>query len=182
MKTQIKMKMYKVAVFFRFLPESCQIIIFSYLTSSVKITHVSVSLVIQSCPTFYEPMDCSSPRLPCPSPTPGACSNSCSSSHDAIQPSHPLSSPFLLPSIFSSIKVFSKESVLRIGRPKYWSFSFSISPSNEYLGLISFRLTGWISLQFKGLSRVFSNTTVKSINSSSLSFLYSPTLTSIHDY
>ena len=172
--------MYKVAVFFRFLPESCQIIIFSYLTSSVKITHVSVSLVIQSCPTFYEPMDCSSPRLPCPSPTPGACSNSCSSSHDAIQPSHPLLSPFLLPSIFSSIKVFSKESVLRIGRPKYQSFGISLS--NEYLGLISFRLTCWISLQSKGLSRVFSNTTVKSINSSSLSFLYSPTLTSIHDY
>ena len=72
---------------------------------------------------------------------------------------HPL---LLLPSIFPSIRVSSNESVLRIRWPKYWSFSFSISPSNECSGLISFRklgLTGWISLQSKGLSRVFSNTT-----------------------
>ena len=68
---------------------------------------------------------------------------------------------FLLPSIFPSIRVFSKESVLCIRWPKYWSFSFSISPSNEYLGLISLGLTGLISLQSKGLSRVFSNTTVQ---------------------
>ena len=59
----------------------------------------------------------------------------------------------LLPSIFPSNRVFSSESVLRIRWPKYWSFSFSISPSNEY--------SGWISLQSKGLSRVFSNTTVQ---------------------
>ena len=66
--------------------------------------------------------------------------------------------PLLPPSIFPSIRVFSKELVLCISWPKYWSFSFSISPSNEYspLGLI-----GWISLQSKGLSRVFSNTTVQ---------------------
>ena len=64
----------------------------------------------------------------------------------------------LLPSIFPSIKVFSSESVLCIRWPKYWSFSFSISPSNEYLGLISFRMD-W--LQSKGLLRVFSNTTVQ---------------------
>ena len=67
----------------------------------------------------------------------------------------------LLPSVFPSIRVFSSESVLRIRWPKYWSFSFSISPSNEYSGLISFGLTGWISFQSKGLSRVFSNTTVQ---------------------
>ena len=71
---------------------------------------------------------------------------------------HPL---LFLPSIFPSIRVFSNESVLRIRWPKYWSFSFGISPSNEYSGLISFRLPGWISLQSKGLSRVFSNTTVQ---------------------
>ena len=70
--------------------------------------------------------------------------------------------PLLLPpSIFPSIKVFSNESVLLITWREYWSFSFSISPSNEYSGLISFRWTGWISLQSKGLSRVFSNTTVQ---------------------
>ena len=67
----------------------------------------------------------------------------------------------LLPSIFPSIKVFSNESALRIRWPKYWSFSFNISSSNEHLGLISFRM-GWLDLlQSKGLSRVFSNTTVQ---------------------
>ena len=63
----------------------------------------------------------------------------------------------LLPSIFPSIRVFSNESVLHIRWPKYWSFTFSISPSNEYSGLISFtKLTGLISLQSKGLTRVLS--------------------------
>ena len=72
-----------------------------------------------------------------------------------------LCSPLLLlPSTFPSIRVFSKESV-RIRWPKYWSFKFSISPSNEYSGLISLGWTAWISLQSKGLSRVFSNTTVQ---------------------
>ena len=69
--------------------------------------------------------------------------------------------PLLLPSIFPSIRVFSKESVLCIRWPKYWSFSFSISLSSEYSGLTSFRM-GWLDLlQSKGLSRVFSNTTVQ---------------------
>ena len=73
-----------------------------------------------------------------------------------------LSRPLLLlPSIFPSIRVFSKESVLRIRWPKYWSFSFSISSSSEYSGLIFFGWTGWISLLSKGLSRVFCNTTVQ---------------------
>ena len=67
----------------------------------------------------------------------------------------------LLPSIFPSIRIFSNESDLHIRWPKDWNFSFSISPSNEYSGLISFRWTGWISLQSKELSRVFSNTVQK---------------------
>ena len=67
--------------------------------------------------------------------------------------------PLLLPSIFPSIRVFSIESVLLISWPKYWSFSFRISPSNEYSGLISFRMNWIDSLQSKGLSRVFPNTT-----------------------
>ena len=67
----------------------------------------------------------------------------------------------LLPSVFPSIKVFSKEWALGITWPKYWSFSFSISLSSEYSGLILLRLTGWISLQSKRLSKVFSNTTVQ---------------------
>ena len=68
---------------------------------------------------------------------------------------------FLLPSIFSSIRVFFNESALCIRWPKYWSFSFSISPSNGYSELISLGWIGWISLQSKGLSIVFSNTTVQ---------------------
>ena len=71
---------------------------------------------------------------------------------------HPLLLP---PPIPPNIRVFSNESTLHMRWPKYWSFSFSISPSNEYPGLISLRWTGWISLQSKGLSRVFSNTTVQ---------------------
>ena len=67
----------------------------------------------------------------------------------------------LLPPIPSSIRVFSNESTLYIRWTEYWSFSFSISPSNEHLGLISLKWTGWISLQSKGLSRVFSSTTVQ---------------------
>ena len=69
--------------------------------------------------------------------------------------------PLLLPpSIFSSIRVFSNESVLHIRWSKYWSFNFNISTSNEYSGLISLGWTGWISLQSKGLLRVFSNITI----------------------
>ena len=70
--------------------------------------------------------------------------------------------PLLLLSLIPpSIRVFSNESILHMRWPKYWSFSFSISPSNEHPGLISFRMTAWISLQSKGLSRVFSNSTVQ---------------------
>ena len=84
-------------------------------------------------------------RLPCPSPSPGVCSNSCPLSwlcHPTVSSRHSL---LLLPSIFPSIRVFSNDSVLLIRWPKYWSFSFSISPSNEYPGLISFRID-WIDL------------------------------------
>ena len=77
---------------------------------------------------------------------------------DAIQPSHPLSSPSPSHSIFCSIRVFSNESVLCIRWPKYWSFSFSISPSSEYSGLISFRIDWFDLFASKGFSRVFSNT------------------------
>ena len=107
----------------------------------------------------------------------------------SIEPAMPsnhlvLCRPLLLPpSIFPSIMVFSKDSALHHQWPKYWSFSFSISPSNEYAE-DSFPLgwTGWISLKSKGLSRVFSNTTVQKQNSLALSFLYSPTLIYIYDY
>ena len=123
-------------------------------------------------------------RPPCPSPTHRVHSNSCPSS----QWCHPAISSSVVP--FSSCPqslpawVFSNESTLCMRWPKYWSFSFSISPSRteNTQGWSPLEWTGWISLQSKGLSRVFSNTTVQSINSSALSFLHSPTLTSIHDY
>ena len=87
----------------------------------------------------------------------------------------------LLPSILPSIRVFSNESAPRIRCPKYWSFSFSTSPSNEYSVLISFRMTGLISFLPKDSQVSFLEPQLESINSLVLSFLYSPTLTSIHD-
>ena len=102
-----------------------------------------------------------------------------------VMPSNHLilySSLLLLPSIFPSIRVFSNESVLCIRWPKYWSFSFSINFSNEYSGLISLGLTGWISLQSRDSQESSPTPQFKSINSLVLSFLYSPTFTSIHDY
>ena len=87
----------------------------------------------------------------------------------------------LLPrSVFPSIRVFPNESVLRIRWPKYWSFSFNISPSNEYSQLISFRMDWLESLRDSQESSPTPQ--FKSINSSALSFLYSPTLTSIYDH
>ena len=87
-----------------------------------------------------------------------------------------------LPSVFPSIRVFSSESVLHIRWPKYWSFSFSISPSSEYSGLISFRIDWLDLLQSKGLCQESSPTPqFKIINSSALSFLYGLFLTSLHD-
>ena len=92
---------------------------------------------------------------------------------------HPL---FLLPSIFPRIRVFSSESVLLIRWPKYWTFSFSLSPSNEYSGLFSFRI-GWLDLlAVQGTQESSPVSQFKSINSSALSFLYHPALTSIYDY
>ena len=118
-------------------------------------------------------MDCSMPGLPVHHQLPEFTQTHVHWVSDAIQPYHPLSSLLLLPSIFHSNRVFSNESVLCIRWPKYWSFSFSISPSNEYSGLISFRMDWLNLLAVQG--------TVKSllINSLVLSFLYSPTLMSI---
>ena len=97
---------------------------------------------------------------------------------------HPLCHPLLLPpSIFPSIRIFSNESALCIRWPKYWSFSFNIRPSNEHPGLVSFRMDWLDLLAVQGtLKSLLQHHSSKSINSSVLSFLYSPTLTSIHDY
>ena len=92
---------------------------------------------------------------------------------------HPL---LLLPSIFPSIRVFSNESVLCNRWPEYWSFSFNISPSYEHPGLISFRMDWLDLLSVQGTLKSSPTPQFKSINSSVLTFLYSPTLTSIHDH
>ena len=123
-------------------------------------------------------------RLPCPSPTPRAYSNSCPSHHDAIQPAHPLLSPCFPPSILPSIRDFSNESALCIRWPKYWSFSFNIVLPMNNQNWFPLGLTGWISLQSKVLSRVFSNTIVQKHKffGAQLFFFFLYSLTSIHDY
>ena len=106
---------------------------------------LQLSSVAQLCPTLCDPRGLQHARLPCPSPTPRACSNSCL---ESVMPSNHLflcRLLLLLPSIFPSIRVFSNAPILLIRWPKYWSFSFSISPSNEYSGLISFRID-WFDL------------------------------------
>ena len=92
---------------------------------------------------------------------------------------HPL---LLLPSVFPSIRVFSKESVLCIRWPKYWSFSFSISLSNQYSGLLSLGWLVWSPCSPRDSQESSPTPQFKSINSPVLSLLYGPTLTSIHDY
>ena len=120
-------------------------------------------------------------RLPCPSPSPGACSNSHPLSqwcHPTILSCHPF---LLLPSILPSIRVSSNESALHFKWPKYWSFS--ISPFNEYLGLIFFRIDWFDLLDVQGTLQGSSPVPqFKSINSSAVSLPYGPTLTSVHNY
>ena len=140
-----------------------------------------ISSIIQSFPTLCDPMNTAcqaslsitNSRSP-PKPM---------SIESVMPPNHViLCRPLLLPSIFPSIRVFSNESVLHIRWAKYWSFSFSISPSSGYLGLISFRIDWLDLLAVQGtLKRFYPTLQFKCINSSALSFLYSPTLTSIHN-
>ena len=103
------------------------------------------SSVAQLCPTLWDPMDCSTQYLPVHHLLLEFTQTHIHWVSDGIQPSHPLSSPSPPASIFPSIRVFLNESVLRIRWPNYWSFSFSISPSNQYSGLISFRMD-WLDL------------------------------------
>ena len=108
------------------------------------INSVQFSSVIQLCPTLWDPMDCSTPGLPVHHQILEFTQTHVHWVSDAIQPSHPLSSPSPA-SIFPRIRVFYNESGLHIRWPKYWSFSLSISSSNEYLGWISFRMD-WLGL------------------------------------
>ena len=145
--------------------------IYKHISTYIYIIHIhftytivyvtSVQFSCTAVSNSLQPHGLQHPRPPCPSPTPRLYSNSCPSS----QWCHPTISssvvPFFPPSIFPSIRVFPNESALCIRWPKYWSFSFSISPSNEHSGLISFRMDWLISLHSKGLSTVFSNTIVQ---------------------
>ena len=97
-------------------------------------------LFSQSCPTLCNPMDCSTRGFPIHHCLPEFAQTHVHWVDDAFQPSHPLWPLFLPPSIFPSLRVFSSESALCIRWPKYWRFIFSISPSKEYSGLISFRI------------------------------------------
>ena len=121
----------------------------------------SVSSVTQSCPTLCDPMNHSTPGLPVHHQLPEFTQTHVHRVGNVIQPSHSLSSPSPPAPNPSQHQGLFQWVSLRIRWPKYWSFSFSISPSNEQPGLMSLGWTGWISLQSKGLSRVFSNTTVQ---------------------
>ena len=125
-------------------------------------------------------MNCSTPGLPVHTSSPSLLSLM---SIESVVPSNHLilCRPLLFPpSISPSIRVFSNESALRMRWPKYWSFSFSISPSNEHPGLISFRMD-WLDLLAVQSSKLAAPQ-FKSINFSTLSSLYSLALTSIQDY
>ena len=121
-----------------------------YLEWSSLTSYISAQLssVAQLCPTLCDPMNCSTPGLPITdswSPLKPV-------SIESVMPSKHLifCHPLLLPTIFPSIRVFSNESALCIRWPKYWSFSFSISPSNEHPGLISFRMDWLVLLAVQG--------------------------------
>ena len=105
----------------------------------------NISSVAQACPTLYDPMNCSTPSLPLHHQILEFTQTHVHWVSDAIQQSHPLSSPSSPTLNLSNHQVFSNESALRIQWPKYWSFSFNISPSNEHPGLISFRME-WLDL------------------------------------
>ena len=120
------------------------IILFLCVYLSIQMSICWFCSVTKPCLTLCDPMNCSTPGFPVLHYSPEFTQTPVHWVDDAIQPSHPLS-PLLLPSIFPSIRVFSNESALHIRWPKYWSFSFTTSPSNEYSGLISFKID-WFDL------------------------------------
>ena len=119
--------------------------------TSWKLSSVQFSSVPQSCPTLCDPLECSMQGFPVHHQLPELTQTHVHQVSDATQPSHPLSSPSPPTSIFPSIRVFSNELVLRSRWPKYWSFSFSFSPSNEYSGLIPFRIDSLNLLAVQGI-------------------------------
>ena len=120
---------------------------------------VQLSSGTQLCPTVSNPMYCSMPGFPVYHQLLELTQTHVHQVRDAIQPSHPLSSPSPFTFNLSQHQGLYQWVVLHTRWPRYWSFSFNISTSNEYSGLIPLEWTSWFSLQSKGLSRVFSNTT-----------------------
>ena len=153
-----------------------------HLVNSLATKNLQFSSVTQLFPTLCNPMDCSTPGLPVHHQLLESTQTHVHCVSDAIQPSHPLLSPSPFAFIFPSIKVFSNESVLGIRWSKYWSFSFSISPSNEHPGLISFRIWLIWFCSPRNYQESSPAPQFKSINSWALSFSYGPILTSIYDY
>ena len=134
------------------------------------------SPVAQLCPTLCDPMDCSTPSLPVHHQLPELAQTHVHRVSDAIQSSQPLSSPSPPALNLSQHQgLFPVSQFFASGGQKYWSFSFSISPSNEYSGLISFRIAWFALLEVQGTLKSSSAPQFKSINSSALSFFYSPT-------
>ena len=139
------------------------------------------SSVAQSCPTLCNPMDCSTPGSPVHHQHLEVAQIHVHWVDAAIQPSHPLQSPSSPALNLSQHQGLSKESVLRIRWPKYCSFRFSIRPSNEYSGLISFRMDWLDLLTVQGTLKESSPTPqFKNINSSVLSLLYDRLNSYIH--
>ena len=127
-------------------------------------------------------MDCSTLGLPDHNQLPELTQTHVHRVSDVIQSSHPLSSPFLLPSIFPSIRVFSNESALCIRWPRYWSFSFNITPSNEHPGLNSFRMDWLDLLAVQGTLKSLLQHHSSKASTLRRSAFNSPTPTSIHDH
>ena len=144
----------------------------------------SVVLVVQlpSRVQLYNPKDCSTPGLPVPHHFPKFAQVHVHYIGDAIQPSHPLMPSFLLPSIIPSIRDFSNELSVCIRWPKYWSFSFSISPSNEYSGLLSFKFDRFDLPAVQGTPRsLLQHHSLKATNSLALCLLYGSAPTTVSD-
>ena len=135
----------------------------------------------KSCLTFCDPMDCSMTNFPVLHHLPEFAQTHGHCIGDAIQPSHPLPSLLFLSSVFPKIRVFPDESVLHIWWPKYWSFSFSISPSNEYSGSVPFRIDRLDLLAAQGTLQSSLTSQIESICFSALNLLYDPTLTTEGD-
>ena len=139
-----------------------------------------LSSVAQSCLTLCDPMNCSTPSFPVHHQLPELAQTHVHLVSDAIQPSHPLSSPSPGFSLSQDQSLFQGVSSSHRW-PKFWSFSLRISPSSEYSGLISFRIDWFDLLSGQGTLKSSPTPQFKSINASVLSFLYSPALTSIYN-